>query len=67
MIFEKKEYAREENSQFVVDEEQVIVGLDKAMETMKAGEALIRPSGAKVGIARVGGVMPQHQKATQAS
>lgn len=37
-IFEKKGYEGEEPFQFVVDEEQVIAGLDKAVETMKTGE-----------------------------
>eukprot|EP00253_Pinus_taeda_P010001 PITA_10001 len=37
-IFEKKGYEGYEPFQFVVDEGQVIAGLDKAVETMKTGE-----------------------------
>lgn len=37
-IFEKMGYEGEEPFQFVVNEEQVVAGLDKAVETMKTGE-----------------------------
>jgi len=48
-IFEKKGYEGEEPFQFVVDEGQVIVGLDKAVETMKTGEIALITIGPEYG------------------
>lgn len=52
-IFEKKGYEGEEPFQFVVDEEQVIAGLDKAVETMKIGEVALITIGPEYGFGNI--------------
>lgn len=52
-IFEKKGYEGEEPFQFVVDEEQVIAGLDKAVETMKTGEIALITIGPEYGFGNI--------------
>jgi len=52
-IFEKKGYEGGEPFQFVVDEEQVIAGLDKAVETMKIGEVALITIGPEYGFGNI--------------